>query len=750
MLTLFSRAKARRQVERDSGDAARELGDWERAERHYKAQLKANPSDVQIWVQLGHAIREQGRFAEAATAYAEAVNSKAPASLSEEERGDAFLHLAHSWKLAGKPDKAIKAFQHCLGLMGRKDVFDDLAELGGSSEGFLKPVAHKPAVLLVLNDLISYLTDHTTLSGIQRVQIGILQGLFEDGDVGYRFLWCSSNTPERDAVFWLINDDAIRDLVAYVVSGKQLRRSDLDLLMSRIHRSGIAIHPGKDDVVFFPGAFWCMPRVGVIFNTLKESGARVGVYIHDVIPLSHPEYCVIGLVEEFATSFAEMVRFTDFFFTVSDYSGSVLRQWLNTIGLKEVPISTLPLAHSLTVEVSQNPRPSFVNGFRSRLQGQPYALYVSTVEGRKNHIYVAQAWKELLREGADMPDLVFLGRPGWRSEGLMGFLEGTRFLDGRVHLLHDVSDGDLAYLYENCVFTVFPSFVEGWGLPVGESLMYGRPCVASNTSSVPEVGGDFVDYIDPFDLRGGLDVIRKLATDIEYREMRAENIQANFQPRNWHEVTQRLRNSIAKIKRLPVNNDKTGHRLGEGEVCKFGAQRFADDGIAGLMGFPARVLMAQSFYEREGFGAWMRGKSGNIKLPTVLAEGTPVTVYLFLDAPPWAHKIPYVIEISDLRGSDGDKAVQSNTKNESIFSSVKSIEPSAMIVSKVSGKVGPYGIVRIGIMTYPEQPHFEVNGCEFYIGVRSLMYHGEAQVSLPISPIESFIKVHHFDQNPCN
>lgn len=61
-------------------------------------------------------------------------------------------------------------------------------------------------------------------------------------------------------------------------------------------------------------------------------------------------------------------------------------------------------------------------------------------------------------------------------------LESTSYLNGTIKILHDLSDWELAELYRSAMFTVFPSFEEGWGLPVGESLIFGRPCIASNTS----------------------------------------------------------------------------------------------------------------------------------------------------------------------------------------------------------------------------------------------------------------------------
>ena len=63
-----------------------------------------------------------------------------------------------------------------------------------------------------------------------------------------------------------------------------------------------------------------------------------------------------------------------------------------------------------------------------------------------------------------------------------------------------LTDADLKVLYEGCLFTLFPSFYEGWGLPVTESLAFGKPCIASNRSSIPEAGGKLARYIDPNNL----------------------------------------------------------------------------------------------------------------------------------------------------------------------------------------------------------------------------------------------------------
>ncbi len=78
------------------------------------------------------------------------------------------------------------------------------------------------------------------------------------------------------------------------------------------------------------------------------------------------------------------------------------------------------------------------------------------------------------------------------------------------------------------------------GLPVGESLIFGRPCLASNASSLPEVGGEFVDYIDPFNINDGYEKISRFIDDESYRETRAGEIKKGFVARSWSDVAKDL------------------------------------------------------------------------------------------------------------------------------------------------------------------------------------------------------------------
>ena len=169
-------------------------------------------------------------------------------------------------------------------------------------------------------------------------------------------------------------------------------------------------------------------------------------------------------------------------------------------------------------------------------------LFVSTIEIRKNHRLLVRVWRRLLeRHGADViPVLVFAGQIGWSVDGLLAELAASGYLDGKIELMLNLPDTELCRAYRSCLFTIFPSFCEGWGLPIAESLAQGKLCVASNRTSIPEVGGDFVDYFDPSDDDDALAKIERLLLDPGYLAAREARLRAEYRPPTWADCVRSL------------------------------------------------------------------------------------------------------------------------------------------------------------------------------------------------------------------
>jgi glycosyltransferase involved in cell wall biosynthesis len=198
--------------------------------------------------------------------------------------------------------------------------------------------------------------------------------------------------------------------------------------------------------------------------------------------------------------------------------------------------------HSNRIDDLTKPFKSRLSSFKGldqsvlNLTKVPYVLVVGTMESRKNIWRLAQAWQQLTQTpGLDMPKLVFAGKPGWLNDDFENLMEATGNLGGWVQFAKRPSDAELGFLYENCLFTATVSFYEGWGLPIGESLSFGKTAVVADNSSMPEVGGDLVEYCDAHSINSIYAACRRLIENPARREALEAKI-AQTRLRTWDDV----------------------------------------------------------------------------------------------------------------------------------------------------------------------------------------------------------------------
>ncbi len=533
-------------------------------------------------------------------------------------------------------------------------------------------------ILFSVQDMFGYLRAHATMSGIQRVQAGIaLYGIAKEaGTIG--FILNDLTDRHRDGEFLLIDQQAFRDIILYA-SGDKVDHHQLRRMLNACEEAAERVRPGLGVTIVLLGAFWGHGNTIDRYVTSRREGVKIGAYVYDIIPVTHPEFCEAGLARDFSMSVAEMGLVVDFIFTISDYTQETLAKLFRENGGRTIPMRTVPLAHSLTIpDLGVESWPAALN----RIRGRRYVAYISTVEARKNHLYIVNAWREMIAQGIDVPDLVFVGRKGWRISGLMDLLDGTRYLGDRVHIVHDLSDAELNSVYAHCLFTVFSSFVEGWGLPVGESLIHNVPCVASSTSSIPEVGGAFVDYIDPLNLRDGIERLKRLIEDGDYRDARREDIRSSFTPRGWDDVGADFFAKTREAMAVDYPTREIYPTLPEGTRFSLGALTTEPIIMSRYVPSPMRMTLVGSFYGLEAHGAWMRGNTGELQFLTGLDEGETVIVYLEFNVPSGQAQS---IAVHLLDGRDSDRG---GTRWQHI-------PPETRSALRTKGKIGAGGLCTI-------------------------------------------------------
>lgn len=165
---------------------------------------------------------------------------------------------------------------------------------------------------------------------------------------------------------------------------------------------------------------------------------------------------------------------------------------------------------------------AFVEGFRQR-KGLPdrFILFLGTLEPRKNIRHLIDSYA-LFRErqsgttGDKIPKLVIAGGKGWFYESLFTRVTELGLID-EVLFTGYVPNDELPWFYRAAALFVFPSFFEGFGLPVLEAMACGTPTITSNVSSLPEVAGDAAILVDPYDKEGLVSAMERVLSDAELR-----------------------------------------------------------------------------------------------------------------------------------------------------------------------------------------------------------------------------------------
>lgn len=698
--------------QRKIGDGYRDAREWKRAASAYRKHLSTHPKDAAIWVQLGHALKESGDLAGAEEAYESAV-SAAPNEV------DGYVHLGHVLKRQGKHTPALEAFRVAAKLGAGDQVHGEIEVLMRSVRSDLPLTRATNEYLFSIQDMFFYLRTHPTMSGIQRVQAGITLALMDMDDVDDGFILTDFTEILESGSFWLLRNSDVKAMITYA-AGAHVDHHRLRKLLATCEHNASPITAGGGNTIVLSGAFWGLDNTIDRYLPAKRAGARLAAYIYDIIPISHPQYCEAELTREFTTGVGELCLICDYILTISDYTRFILDRFLIDNGGRAVPTATVPLAHSLTGPSSQvQTWPQSMQ----KLRGREYVTYVSTIEGRKNHAYVVNVWRKLIEQGVDVPDLVFVGRKGWRINGLLDLLDGTRNLGGRVHIVHDLTDAELNAVYENSLFTVFTSFVEGWGLPVGESLMHHIPCVASDTSSIPEVGGDFVDYVDPESIQTGVDVIGRMITDRAYLASRKQNIIDNFKPRGWDDVARLFVEQMKAHAHLPVA-EALLPTLAEGLQFRPGDLMEIRKALIGYVTSPSRLMIAENFYGAERWGAWMRGRFGEISFQTPLPEGTPIMVYVGLKTTLWYEECRTTVYLGDGRHSESRAITRHEIEHNRQF--------------RLSGFVGPNGVCRVCIEVEGDYERPEGETRNFVVGLTGVGYARVSNLEARADLLESF------------
>lgn len=383
-----------------------------------------------------------------------------------------------------------------------------------------------------------------------------------DGKFAHVDRWCAARGYRRASVdvqalvngilpSWVSTSNRLRVSKIVTRMRKLLYPRTIDRNVRRIIRSWRAslepANPGPGDVILMPDSWWDLPEMFDAVHNARNNGALVGAMVHDLIPVRYPEFFTGHVQNNFSRWIERLIHSVDFMIGDAKAIADDLRSYVHE---KNGPLEDWKIRHvrlgcdlgdpqeSAEANVSADLAKLFVDRDKA-----PY-LMVATLEIRKNHHYLLDAFEKLWAEGKDV-SLALVGQIGWKCDDLVQRIANHPEADKRLHLLNNIDDATLSYIYERSKAFVLSSKSEGFGLPIVEAAHHGLHVFASDIPIFREVAGPegrFFSLDDPGHLS---QLISQFEADQEWRT--PPQMQTLNEP--WSVVFPKLLDTVGDIAR---------------------------------------------------------------------------------------------------------------------------------------------------------------------------------------------------------
>ena len=252
---------------------------------------------------------------------------------------------------------------------------------------------------------------------------------------------------------------------------------------------------------------------------LKAEGARFLPMLHDLIPITHPEYTSRKQIERHPRRVETILALADAVLISSRATGEVLAELR--------PGRALPPMHLVRfgTELAACAPADIAT------PEDPYFVTLGTIEPRKNHLLLLNLWRGMPADRR----LVIIGRRGWESEAACRLLDRHAAFRGRVVEAGRLDDAETAALMRGARALLFPTFVEGYGIPLAEALTMGLPAICADIPSLRELGAGVPDFVDPLDGPGWREAILDHAAPDSPRRAAQLARMPSWHPPSWEE-----------------------------------------------------------------------------------------------------------------------------------------------------------------------------------------------------------------------
>ncbi len=255
-----------------------------------------------------------------------------------------------------------------------------------------------------------------------------------------------------------------------------------------------------------------------------QMGARIVIYVHDLIPIDHPEFARPGHDARHAALMALTAQAANLVLTNSDHTRHRFAAYCASTGVAPPPLATLNpgLEPIFLTRRGHAPDPA-----------APHFVAVGTLEPRKNLSMLLRLWRDARTHGAPLPQLRLIGQRGWVTQANAGTDRLLSGLRRDVVVISGLTDAALIDHLAGARALLFPSHAEGWGLPLAEACALGVPAIASDLPALREAAQDRAHFLPPDDADAWATAIRHFAAPASPRHAAAVSALCDYQLPTW-------------------------------------------------------------------------------------------------------------------------------------------------------------------------------------------------------------------------
>lgn len=282
----------------------------------------------------------------------------------------------------------------------------------------------------------------------------------------------------------------------------------------------------KDTIFLITGGAW--NHLGILDylkHYKKKYNFKVYSIIYDLIPFIVPYNYQEDFQKTYRRYLKNIIKLSDTLLPISKSTKTDLEKNIKHELLLNKKVKIIRLGDK---EVAKLVKPTINNHDR-------FILSVGTFEARKNYQIIYRAYKYAQLMNIDLPKVIIVGQKGALTGDLLEIISNDKSIRNKIILKTNVDNSELNKLYQDCLFTIYPSIYEGWGIPIAESMMYEKFCISSETSSMPEVAGDLIEYFNPYNEKQLFELIKKYTND-ETRMKAEQIIRRKYQPTSWKDT----------------------------------------------------------------------------------------------------------------------------------------------------------------------------------------------------------------------